>query len=299
MNRGGGPLDSAVAAVENNDFQAAFDHADEALGAATTDAQREEAFDIMCQSGEQLADTALAEGRFDDVRLISDRVSERSDAVDSVDAATQEILGRLESLRLQARRGMTSEIALSELDSLKDYYANLSSLVPDWLNSGTGVSSAEADEIRQEYENAISEFPTSRELRLNFGQFLLEQHETEEAIEQFRAILEGNEVVGLLADPENRDALVGMAIAAFKDPSSESASETIKQLMELIPNDEAASDILEAIEGNLESRLRNPLLPGGVVPSAETLDMLRETLENLRQNDDPIQPEDESAAPPM
>ena len=294
-------LQSAVASLENNDFQAAFDQADRAIKVAANDEQREAAFEIMCESGEQLADTALTEGRFEDVRLISDRVSDHSDASAAAEAATQEVLGRLESLRLQARRGMTSAIALSQFDSLSDYYANVTDLVPDWLNPDTegGMTQVEIDEIREEYEQAIGDFPLSRNLRLNYGQFLLEQHQTEEAIAQFRAILEGNEVVGLIADPENRDALVGMAIALFKDPNGESASEAMQQLLELVPSDDAAADILETIQGNLDPRVRDTLLPGGVVPSVDTLEMLRDSLQNLRPENEPSDPQPESPDAPM
>ncbi len=294
-------LQSAVASLENNDFQAAFDQADRAIEVAANDEQREAAFEIMCESGEQLADTALTEGRFEDVRLISDRVSDHSDVSATAEAATQEVLGRLESLRLQARRGMTSAIALSQFDSLSDYYANVTDLVPDWLNPDTegGMTQVEIDEIREEYEQAIGDFPLSRNLRLNYGQFLLEQHQTEEAIAQFRAILEGNEVVGLIADPENRDALVGMAIALFKNPNGESASDAMQQLLELVPSDDAAADILETIQGNLDSRVRDTLLPGGVVPSVDTLEMLRDSLQNLRPESDPSDPQPESTDAPM
>ncbi len=303
MNPGGnGPLTAAMTAMQNNDLQEAFEQADEALAVADTANEREAAFEILTQSGEQLADTALAEGRFEDVRLVSDRVSEHSELSESADAATRDLLGRIESLRLQARRGLSSALALTQLDSLGDYGINsdgpLGQLAPDWLqgNPEEGMTETEIAEIREDYEQAIAEFPSSPQLRLNFGQFLLEQRLTEEALEQFRAILDGNAY--LLPDPENRDALVGMAIALFNDPEQESAAEAMRKLLEMLPDDAAAADILNSIQGNLGSRIPEGLLPDGLVPSTDTLDMLQDSLQNFRQQEEE-RPAQESAEPEM
>lgn len=306
MNSGGnGPLTAAITALHNSEFKEAFEQADEALAVADTANEREAAFEILAQSGEQLADTALTEGRFDDVRLISDRMNEHSGLGESADAATRDLLARIESLRLQARRGMDSAIALSQLDNLSDYGINaggpLAELAPDWLQNTAQaeLSDAEVAGIREEYEQAIAEYPSSPDLRLNFGQFLLEQKLTQEAMEQFRAIVDGNEY--LRPDPENREALIGLAIALLNDPNQESAAEAVESLREMLPNDGAAADILNSIQGGLESRIPDGLIPDGLMPSTDTLDILQDSLQNFgRQEDDEPGPEadpSESTAP--
>lgn len=294
MNPGGNtPLASARDALENNNLQEAFDLADEAIADADSVNERQEAFDIMCQSGEQLADTALTEGRFEDVRLISDRVSDHVDEdhslAETATDATRELLGSIESLRLQARRGIDSAIAVPQVDSLNEFLGNgLES-----IGSDDGMTQMEIDAIREEYEQAIADFPLSRDLRLNFGQFLLEHQDTDAAIEQFRAVLEGNPVTGLLADPENRDAIVGLAIAVARDPSQASAMEAMEKLRDMF-GEEGAADILNRIQGGLAPSLPSGLIPDGLIPSRDSLDTLLDSLQNRDEDDDEPAPADES-----
>jgi hypothetical protein len=60
----------------------------------------------------------------------------------------------------------------------------------------------------------------------------------------------------------------------------------MQTLREMLPSDAAAADILDSIQGGLESRIPDGLLPDGLVPSTDTLDMLQDSLQNFGQQED-------------
>jgi tetratricopeptide (TPR) repeat protein len=112
---------------------------------------------------------------------------------------------RLETLRLQAERGMPVEVALAAQGSLTDYGYEFDGSAPR-------KSLPELDEtterLRREYNAALHDHPQDILLLLNQGQFLLGQNRFPQAVQCFRTVLQ--------EEPHNVWAQLGLGLTLFE-----------------------------------------------------------------------------------
>jgi tetratricopeptide (TPR) repeat protein len=164
--------------------------------------QRVRAAAILESSGYQLARGGLVQGDFSRVSDIEHRVSRHSGGS-----------SRLLNLRIQAERGETSERSLAARMSLLEHY--------DYELDGRQVIKSltiraitDTDRrIEAGLQAAIAAYPDELDLRLNYGQLLLDQRHFERAEAEFAA--------AVAADPQNALAHTGLGLAILEQADDE------------------------------------------------------------------------------
>ena len=185
----------------------------------------------------------LAAGQFENV---IDRTAKLLDVKDSLSTSER---ARLVNLQIQAKRGETNERSL----------AGRTSLVRDYGYERDGIRRIKdpvfpqitptIKRISNELENAVDEYPDSLDLRLNLGQFLLEQREFSEAEKQFEEALR--------IDPSSGLAETGLGIALIqqKDPEKiQKALGHFRRAVELEPDNADAAENLAACLARLDEK---------------------------------------------
>jgi len=181
-----------------------------------------EAGRILEESGYQLARKGLESGNFKNVLDIEGRTTLHS-----------AVSPRLANLRIQAERGVTSEQTLATKGTLTDYDYEL-----DGRQYAKGFPSFDATTTRLEKELAetVEKYPDSLDLRLNFGQFLMEQNDFERAVQQFTAAVR--------LDANSTLAQTGLGLALFQQDTDETIDQALghfQKAVELSPNDLTAN----------------------------------------------------------
>jgi tetratricopeptide (TPR) repeat protein len=169
--------------------------------------QRVRAAAILESSGYQLARGGLVQGDFSRVSDIEHRVSRHSGGS-----------SRLLNLRIQAERGETSERSLAARMSLLEHY--------DYELDGRQVIKSltiraitDTDRrIEAGLQAAIAAYPDELDLRLNYGQLLLDQRHFERAEAEFAA--------AVAADPQNALAHTGLGLAILEQADDEDDRQT-------------------------------------------------------------------------
>ncbi len=213
------PLDDAARQLAQGNALSAFSLVEEYLDQNDNlDASsRTRAEQLYRQAAGKLAPAALADGQFERVLNIENRVASRVGAV-------PELL----SLKLQAERGETHEHTLARAGSLTDYGYQLDGetytmCLPDFDKT--------TERLKKEFARAVAEYPENVVLRLNYAQLLLDQGQTEEACGQFADALskEGN----------NPLAHLGMGLAQFRSKEYEPALKHFETVVALDPGNVA------------------------------------------------------------
>ncbi len=149
---------------------------------------------------------------------------------DIVEAARQKGAGsgRLANLRIQAQRRFAAENALAVKGTLVDYGFELNG--QSYEKSLPSMDAAE-QLIDASFTAAVAAHPDTLQLRLNFGQFLLEQQPSR-ALEQF--------LVAERIDPSNALAQTGIGLAMFQSGQEGAAPQALphfEKAAELLPRD--------------------------------------------------------------
>jgi|GEM_PF-1706943 len=188
---------------------------------AVAEAQRIQAGTILESSGYELARDGLVQGDFNRVSDIQHRVSRHTGGS-----------SRLLNLRIQAERGETAEQSLSLRTSLvRDY-----GYETDGRRQIKDFSIPEITSTQQRIEGellaGIEAFPDSLALRLNYGQFLLDQNEYQRA--------EGVFAEAVRRVPDSVLAQTGLGLALFQQnrpDTIERALEPFQKAVQLSPDD--------------------------------------------------------------
>lgn len=200
---------------------------------------RSEANRLLEESGYQLASKAFSDG--DDN---TERVSRLLDIEDRV-ARRAGSSARLLNLRLQSKRGDKHERSLSAQGSLLAYgvdekgnrkqeYSGIKSFMDP-----IPVPSEAEKQLKQDFTAAVKSHPDSLDLRLNFGQLLLEQGSFDQAAEQFETAVQ--------LDPKSTLAETGLGLALFRQGTDKSINQALahfRRAVELLPEDPVAKENL-------------------------------------------------------
>ena len=200
-----GPRDgAALIAMAQRDLQRghpdqAFTRIEDLLsrsGDLTAEHQRDAAA-LLEASGYELARSGLKQGDFGRVTDIDSRVARRSGGS-----------GRLTNLRIQAERGETAERSLAgQMSLFKDYDYELDGR--QGIKSLTIRPITDTDRrIEADLQAAIEAHPDAVDLRLNYGQLLLEQRHFQRAEAEFAAAVS--------LDPQNALAHTGPGLAILE-----------------------------------------------------------------------------------
>jgi tetratricopeptide (TPR) repeat protein len=174
--------------------------------ALTAEHQRD-ATDLLEASGYELARGGLKQGDFGRVTDIDSRVARQSGGS-----------GRLTNLRIQAERGETAERSLAGRMSLREHY-DYELDGQQLIKSMTIRPTTDTDRrIEAELKRAIENYPDEVDLRLNYGQLLLEQRHFQRAEAQFAA--------AVALDPQNALAHTGLGLAILEQADDEDDRET-------------------------------------------------------------------------
>jgi len=123
------------------------------------------------------------------------------------------------NLRIQAMRSVSTEQSLSRNGRLLGYGYGLDGVV-EWKQTDDGQDD-NAKEINTEFRQAIVEHQDSLELRLNYGQFLLANDVSKEALSQFEA--------AVALDPTSAYAHLGLGLAQFRTRHYQDALDSFRQ----------------------------------------------------------------------
>ncbi len=187
--------------------------------------QRGRAAALLESAGYELARGGLSQGDFRRVAEIDSRVTSRTRAS-----------ARLLNLRLQAERGETAERSLAQRRSLvRDYgyERNGQRLLKDF--SIPEITPTQR-RIEAELLAGIEAFPDSLDLRLNYGQFLLDQNEFQRAEAVFAEAVR--------REPRSVLAQTGLGLALFQQNRPEAierALEPFQRAVQLSPDDPTAN----------------------------------------------------------
>ena len=203
--------------------ETAFDRLDGYLSSgAVLDAERQQAISLLEQSGYRFAREKLAAEDFQKVLYVQERAKHFGGGS-----------GRLVNLRLQAERGESTEHTLAKREALTDYDYELDGR--QYFKDFT-VMDDTARRIKKELADAVGEFPDSIDLRLNYGQFLLDHGDFRGAAKQFEITVQ--------LDPQNALAQTGLGLALFQQETDESiqrARTHFEKAVALDPNDPEAN----------------------------------------------------------
>jgi len=144
--------------------------------------------------------------------------------------------GRLASLSIQLDRSAASPISLKQKPAVTDYGFDRDGNKTDQPGSAKPPSEDLTSRLIDSFDEAIRKHPTSLDLQLNYGQFLLELGEIDAAIGRFAEAAK--------LDGENADAQTGLGIARLMQGTKESlvaAEGHFLRAVELTPDDPAAN----------------------------------------------------------
>ncbi len=152
---------------------------------------------LLEASGYELARGGLKQGDFGRVTDIDSRVARQSGGS-----------GRLTNLRIQAERGETAERSLAGRMSLREHY-DYELDGQQLIKSLTIRPTTDTDRrIEADLQAAIAAYPDEVDLRLNYGQLLLEQRHFQRAEAEFAA--------AVALDPQNALAHTGLGLAILE-----------------------------------------------------------------------------------
>ena len=204
-----------------------------------------EANRLFEESGYRLANRAFQSESADRARQVRDIESKVTSRTGSS--------ARLLNLRLQADRGAQDRQSLATRGTLLDYGVSENGLHPDTGTKGfmydftSDLTEAEK-RFNEEFSQAVQTHPDSLDLRLNYGQFLLEHGGIPQAIDQFEAAVK-------LA-PDNPLAQTGLGLALFRqdtDESIQAARKHFQKAIELSPGNPTAQKNLTICNKRLKS----------------------------------------------
>ncbi len=197
---------------------------------------RTEAGRIIEDSGYRIARKELEGGQADRLKRVIDmeaRAARRGGGS-----------GRLANLRIQAERGEDRERTLSERGTLSDY-----GILENGFHKDAGIKSIFNDppsprtetnkRVEGELAKAVAKYPDSLDLRLNYGQLLLELYDYERAAEQFTAASK--------RDQQNPMAETGLGLALYRQGEKSDAADALphfRKAAALSPSDPAAKENL-------------------------------------------------------
>ena len=239
-NHGGGGSDSSrvLAMVDKNlvagRFESAFENVTKLLesGESLSDGERLEAERHMEQAGYRTARERLANGEFRTVSDIENRVAEHTGGS-----------ARMINLRLQAERGEVEERSLAgRMSLIRDYGYD-----PGIKKGGfPPPKTPTVERHTADLYDAVAKHPDSLDLRLNLGQFLLEQREFAKAEEQFAE--------AALIDSSSALAETGLGIALIQRGKTPEALDHFQRAVELDPANPVAKENLAVCLRQLERK---------------------------------------------
>ncbi len=194
-------------ALARNDLKAdrylsALEHAEAYLDSSADDASgREEAKQILSDAGYRQSLESLKKSDFELVKELGSRV--------------EDLAGRsprMTNLKLQAMRKQTGSSAWPGRGELTEYGYRLDG---HSYAKPLPVFDENVKAILSGYERAVAEFPDDSELRLNYGQYLLEQDDPEGARAQF---LEAQRLA-----PNALETQMALGIVAFQQKHFDAA----------------------------------------------------------------------------
>jgi len=190
--------------------------------------ERKEALRILEASSYELALEHLG----------SDQANHLEQVVDINGKATRRgaSSGRLTNLSIQAQRGETWRLSLSSRVGLLDYGFKKDGTREKIKSIGMVPLSESIQRIEKALVAAIEAHPDSLELRLNYGQFLLENRSFPESADQFRQAIE--------IEPKNPLAHTGLALSLFQQKGEDPIRQSLtyfRKAVELDENDPEAN----------------------------------------------------------
>jgi tetratricopeptide (TPR) repeat protein len=190
-------------------------------GRDVSEDQRAKATAILESSGYELARGGLAKGDFGRVSDIEHRVSRHSGGS-----------SRLLNLRIQAERGETAEQSLSRRRSLVQDYGYEADGKRQIKDFSIPEITPTQRRIEAELLAGIESFPDSLDLRLNYGQSLLDQNEFQRAEAVFAEAIR--------RAPHSVLAQTGLGLALFQQNRPDTiqrALEHFRKAVDLSPDD--------------------------------------------------------------
>ena len=219
---GGNDIEGQLALVERElqtDPEAALTRLEKLRHERLPPASRMKSLELAEQAGYQSGHNRLIDSEFQQVGDLERRARQ-------LGAAS----GRLSNLRLQAERGISSELALADSQDLTAYEYQLNGRNP------TKAFGTEGDKTTERWERdlraAISEFPDDVSLRLNLGQLLFTLRRCDEAKVQFQEVLE--------REPKHSLAHIGLGLADFEWNEDEQALQHFQHAIAIAPGNFAA-----------------------------------------------------------
>lgn len=254
-------LSLALNDLAANRYLSALKRAEGYLASDSDDVERrKQAKEILQDAAYQQSVKSLAMGDFELVTEVTQRA----------ETATGRS-PRLLNVQVQAMRKQATPSAWSNGSQLTQFGYQLdgrsyAKQLPDFDESVKAILS--------EYERAITEFPNDAQLRLNYGQYLLELGDTETASAQFAAAqrlapsattthmalgvaaFQANEfdlAIGqfravLNTEPDNVDAMLNLAISYMRVDQKETAATWYAKVRDLLPTGERRQQIQQFID---------------------------------------------------
>jgi tetratricopeptide (TPR) repeat protein len=241
--------------LASGQYLSAMDYAETYLQSSDKDtSKRDDAKQILQQAAYQQSVKSLSDGSFETVEKLSRRAEQAAG-----------LSPGLANLKLQAMRRQESPSAWPAAGDLTRYGyrldgRSLTKTMPQWNDTFKKILAG--------YERGIAEFPSDVDLRLNYGQYLLERSDPESARAQFATAKE--------LDPDSVEADLGLGIAAF-------------QFDELDASVEQFQAVLARDSGNLQAMLNLAISLQRMGRTEEAISwftQLRERLPTGTQRDD-------------
>lgn len=212
-------LAGAARRLSTGNARAAYGDVEELLskpGVRLSVEQKEQATKLLIAAAGQVAASELHEKHFEEARDVATRASELAGRS-----------ARLENLRLQADHEAVADVSLKNSGSLTNFgYALDGNRRPDWHDP---VPSEAAQKRAEAFRSAVAEFPDDVDLRLNYGNVLLESGNHAPAREQFNEALR--------ADQTNRLARIGLGLADFEEGRFDEARQQFAEATHTEPGD--------------------------------------------------------------
>lgn len=197
---------------------AAMSRVENLLRTGANPAVTDRAVKLLERSGYTLARDNLQKGDFRQVLDIQQRVSD-----------WQASSSRLVNLKIQAERQIPAEYVLAQGGLLTDYGYNM-----DGSSSQKALPEVDQaiEHLLSELAQAVTEHPHGVELKLNYGQLLLNLKRLEEAREQFTA--------ALALAPDDALTRLGMGLVEFERGAYEKALLQFERAAALAPKNPSA-----------------------------------------------------------
>jgi len=138
--------------------------------------------------------------------------------------------GRLTNLSIQAQRGEVELLSLSTRIRLPEYGFKKDGTREKLKSIGMVSLGDSIRRIEKALVQAIKTHPDSMELRLNYGQFLLENRSFKESADQFRQVID--------IAPKDYLAHMGLALSLFQQKGEDPIHESLKHFRKAVELDE-------------------------------------------------------------